>query len=198
VNTARYIFALLLVLAHPPGILLWVAIHPFAGFWRRLGPVWTYMILGVPVLAYIVGAYLARDAILAVDFGMSYPLTALAVLALVAGSRMAIRRRRHLSFGILTGLPELSTHRHPGRLLTDGPYARIRHPRYVEVVLWTVAYALFANHLGSYLVVVGSLPVLYLVVVLEERELRERFGDEYIEYCRRVPRFVPRRASRHA
>jgi protein-S-isoprenylcysteine O-methyltransferase Ste14 len=28
------------------------------------------------------------------------------------------------------------------------------------------------------------------VVRLEERELRERFGTAYEEYCRRVPRFV--------
>jgi len=28
--------------------------------------------------------------------------------------------------------------------------------------------------------------------MLEERELRERFGAEYDAYCRRVPRFLPR------
>jgi protein-S-isoprenylcysteine O-methyltransferase Ste14 len=39
-----------------------------------------------------------------------------------------------------------------------------------------------------------TLPTLYLIVLLEERELRDRFGVEYEEYCRRVPRFVPRRA----
>ncbi len=197
-NTARYVLALMVVLAYPPGLLLWLGIHPFAGFWRRLGPVWTYSILGVPTLAYMVGAFLARDWILAVDFGISYLLTALAVLALLAGARIAIRRRKHLTVGILSGLPELSGRRYPGRLLTEGPYARIRHPRYVEALLWTLAYALFANHLAPYLVIVGALPVIYLLVVLEERELRDRFGEEYIEYCRRVPRFVPRREPRRA
>ena len=197
-NTARYIFALVVVLAYPPGLLLWLAIHPFAGFWRRLGPVWTYSILGVPTLAYMVGAFLARDWILAVDFGMSYLLMALAVLALLAGARIAIRRRKHLTFVVLSGLPELSGRRYPGRLLTEGPYARIRHPRYVEALLWTLGYALFANYLGPYLVIAGALPVIYLIVVLEERELRDRFGEQYIEYCRRVPRFVPRRAARRA
>ena len=38
-----------------------------------------------------------------------------------------------------------------------------------------------------------SLPTLYLLVLLEERDLRERFGSEYEACCRRVPRFVPRR-----
>lgn len=192
-NTARYVLALAVVLAYPPGLLLWLAIHPLANFWRRLGPVWTYVILGVPTLAYIAGALLARDWIMAVDFGMSYPLTALAVLALLAAARLTIRRRKHLTISILSGLPELSVRRYPGRLLTGGPYARIRHPRYVEAFLWTLAYALFANYLAPYLVLIGALPVIHLIVVLEERELRDRFGEEYIEYCRRVPRFVPRR-----
>jgi protein-S-isoprenylcysteine O-methyltransferase Ste14 len=33
------------------------------------------------------------------------------------------------------------------------------------------------------------------VVLLEERELRDRFGAEYDEYCRRVPRYIPGRPS---
>ena len=34
---------------------------------------------------------------------------------------------------------------------------------------------------------------LVLIVRLEERELVERFGDEYETYRERVPMFVPRR-----
>jgi len=37
-----------------------------------------------------------------------------------------------------------------------------------------------------------SLPLIYFIVRLEERELRERFGTAYEEYCRQVPRFVPK------
>jgi protein-S-isoprenylcysteine O-methyltransferase Ste14 len=32
-------------------------------------------------------------------------------------------------------------------------------------------------------------------VLLEERELRDRFGAEYEEYCRRVPRYIPKRGG---
>jgi protein-S-isoprenylcysteine O-methyltransferase Ste14 len=64
------------------------------------------------------------------------------------------------------------------------------------VSLWVSGYALFANYLTPYLVVVLSIPVMLLVVLLEERELRERFGEEYQAYCRRVPRFFRRRSPR--
>jgi protein-S-isoprenylcysteine O-methyltransferase Ste14 len=33
---------------------------------------------------------------------------------------------------------------------------------------------------------------LALQLPLEERELRERFGDPYRRYCGLVPRFIPR------
>jgi len=31
-----------------------------------------------------------------------------------------------------------------------------------------------------------------VLVQMEERELRERYGAEYEAYCARVPRFIPR------
>jgi protein-S-isoprenylcysteine O-methyltransferase Ste14 len=38
--------------------------------------------------------------------------------------------------------------------------------------------------------------VMSWVVVLEERELRHRFGPVYEEYSRRVPRFIPKFGKR--
>ena len=70
-----------------------------------------------------------------------------------------------------------------------------RTPRPMRAVL---GYALFANYLGIYLLWLVSLPTLHLVVLLEERELRQRFGAAYDEYARAVPRYLPRRPSRAA
>ncbi|MCP4899328.1 MAG: isoprenylcysteine carboxylmethyltransferase family protein, partial [bacterium] len=105
----------------------------------------------------------------------------------------AIKRRRHLTTRILAGIPELSRSGEPGVLLTEGIYSRIRHPRYVEVMTGVLAYALFANYIGLYYLTVATLPTLLLIVIIEEHELRQRFGDEYTDYCSRVPRFIPRR-----
>jgi protein-S-isoprenylcysteine O-methyltransferase Ste14 len=54
------------------------------------------------------------------------------------------------------------------------------------------AYALLTNYLATRVLYLLALPALYAVVRLEERELRERFGAAYAEYCRRVPRLIPR------
>jgi len=34
--------------------------------------------------------------------------------------------------------------------------------------------------------------VMHIIVLLEEKELKERFGHDYEEYCRRVPRYIPK------
>ncbi len=195
-NTARYFVAVVLLIGLPPGIMLWFFIHPFASFWRKLGPVWTYSILSLPILLFMAAVFLARDLLLATDYGTSYFSMAAAVICLIGGILIAIARRKLLTAGVLSGLPELSEERYPGELLCEGIYGRIRHPRYIEVFLFSLAYALFANFLGTYVMVLLLVPAIYLVVLIEERELGERFGEAYVEYCGRVPRFIPRGRGR--
>ena len=54
--------------------------------------------------------------------------------------------------------------------------------------LVAVAMVLFSISIWLHLLV----PVGYLMIVLEERELIDRFGEEYRKYQREVPRFLPR------
>lgn len=192
-DAIRYWVILLMVISLPPGIFLWYFIHPFAGFWRRLGPWVTYSILLVPVAISMYGVYLLRRPIMAVDFGANYLTILLGVLAAGVGSLIAVKRRRHLTTAILSGIPQLSEKQYPGTLLKEGIYGKVRHPRYAEVTLFVLAYALFGNFLAGYLAFILTLPALYLVVLMEERELEERFGDEWREYAKQVPRFIPRR-----
>jgi protein-S-isoprenylcysteine O-methyltransferase Ste14 len=68
----------------------------------------------------------------------------------------------------------------------------MRHPRYGGALLGVVAVALFVNYLGIYVMGALLFPGLYLVTILEEKELSERFGDPYRKYQRQVPRFIPK------
>jgi len=196
-HSARYVAAIIVIATFPPSILLWLAIHPLASFWRRLGAVWTYVILGLPVLGYMAGVWLLRKTLLVTDLGTNVFTMILAAIAFGAAFLLKRRVVAQLKFAKLAGIPELSKESYPGKLLTEGIYSRIRNPRYIEALLWVISYALFANYLGAYIVVVLSLPLISFVVRLEERELRERFGAAYEEYCRRVPRFVPKSGPRN-
>jgi protein-S-isoprenylcysteine O-methyltransferase Ste14 len=90
------------------------------------------------------------------------------------------------------GFPEIAPDRFPRPLITEGIYGRIRHPRYVQLLIALTGYALIANYLAAYLAVALWVPGIYVIVRLEEKELRAHFGDAYDDYCRRVPRFLPK------
>ncbi len=119
-------------------------------------------------------------------------LVVVGMLCVGVAIAMAIQVRKQLTLELLVGLPEVDPHRYPGKLLTEGMYARIRHPRYVESMLGIIGCSLLANYLALYLPDGLLLACIYAIALLEERELRERFGRVYEDYCRRVPRFVPR------
>jgi protein-S-isoprenylcysteine O-methyltransferase Ste14 len=79
-------------------------------------------------------------------------------------------------------------------LATTGPYALVRNPLYVAN--WIIALGLFTVAQVKVMIVVGpALTALlyYIVALVEERGLRQEYGEEYEEYCRRTPRFIPRR-----
>ncbi|MBN1440243.1 MAG: isoprenylcysteine carboxylmethyltransferase family protein [Anaerolineales bacterium] len=192
----RYGIAFVVLASHPPSLFLWIVIHPFSAFWRKWGPLRTYALLSIPVILYVAAAWRLRDRLLGMDLGFNGWTLALAAVCVAAA--LVIRRRRKQSpgFSNLSGVPELSPEKYPGILLSEGIYKIVRHPRYIEANLWVMGYVLAANFTGAYLVWLVCLPVFFLVVVLEERELRGRFGAAYEEYCRRVPRFLPKFGGR--
>lgn len=192
-DTFRYIVGVLLVIGLPPGVAWWFLLHPFVGFWRRLGVGPTLTVLGVFLLASVIALAFIRDFLLGADLGFHWPLLALGIVQMALAAVIGLKRRKHLTIRILAGVPEVEAEPDKqGRLLEKGPYAVIRHPRYVEVVLATFAYAAIANHVGSWIMAIVMVPLLHGVVVLEERELLERFGEAYRSYAARVPRYIPR------
>jgi protein-S-isoprenylcysteine O-methyltransferase Ste14 len=194
-DAVRYYLALITLMSLVPAIVLWYLIHPFGSFWRAL-PSWLSCgLLGAATLGLMLPVFLLRRRLLYVDFGTNWVTILLAAVALFLGGWVAVKRKRYLNYRILAGWPQLSARAYPGTLLTQGIYGKIRHPRYVEVALWVLAYALIANFLALYIAFLLTLPGLLLIVVLEERELEERFGEEWRAYAARTPRFIPRRAS---
>ncbi|MEO6163918.1 MAG: isoprenylcysteine carboxylmethyltransferase family protein [Candidatus Binatia bacterium] len=191
-NTLRYFLALFLVITLPPLFLYWLLIHPFVNFWRGKGIGITYtMVLSVIVVAMI-GLFSLRHFLLETDYGTNNLLVALGLLLLILSGSLRFAIHKHLGIKTLLGFPEIAPERFPRELITEGIYARMRHPRYVQLLIALIGYALIANYLAAYLAVALWVPGLYLIAVLEEKELHAHFGDTYDEYCRKVPRFLPK------
>ncbi len=195
-DSIRYVIALLLIVAVPAAIVFWVLIHPFVRFWRRLGAATAYAAVCTVVAMVMVTMVALRDRLLAADFGLSVPLCVVGLVCLALAGWLLVKLRQKLTVRVLVGVPELSSYPGSGPLITDGIYARVRHPRYGQMTLAILGYALIANYPAAYGAFFLWCGGIYVVTVLEERELAARFGAAYRDYASRVPRFVPRLMQR--
>jgi protein-S-isoprenylcysteine O-methyltransferase Ste14 len=77
-----------------------------------------------------------------------------------------------------------------GALTESGIYHWSRNPQYVGYLLFLLGFALTDWSiwcLAALLVVAIS---LHLLVLIEEEHLRRVFGEQYIDFCHRVPRYM--------
>jgi len=81
----------------------------------------------------------------------------------------------------------------PKKLVVEGPYGLVRNPMY-----WSVASVMLGEAAVLHSVALAELALAFFagvnvfVLLYEEPALRRKFGAEYEEYCRRVPRWLPR------
>jgi len=78
------------------------------------------------------------------------------------------------------------------KLITDGVYAIVRNPVYSGALLTCLGAVLIANNL--LLLIVPVICWIYSTVFLihiEEKWLKELYGQEYIDYCKKVNRSIP-------
>lgn len=78
---------------------------------------------------------------------------------------------------------------HTTQLVDKGVYAIVRHPQYLAGILMAVAFFLIAQHwligiLGAILII-----IYYLSVFDEEQDAIKKFGEDYKQYMKKVPRF---------
>ena len=81
----------------------------------------------------------------------------------------------------------------PRRLVVRGPYRYVRNPMISGVVFVLFGEALVLLSRPHFVWALIFLAVNFIYIpLLEETGLRQRFGDSYVEYCRHVPRLIPR------
>jgi protein-S-isoprenylcysteine O-methyltransferase Ste14 len=80
------------------------------------------------------------------------------------------------------------------KLVVRGPYRHVRHPMIGGVVLILLGEAALLGSVAllAWCAAVVAVNAIYLPFV-EERGLRQRFGEDYDVYCANVPRWLPRR-----
>jgi protein-S-isoprenylcysteine O-methyltransferase Ste14 len=77
------------------------------------------------------------------------------------------------------------------QLCTDGPYQITRHPIYSGVLGMVLGSALSTGDGAVFLGFIAVLIVFLNRIRIEENLMIKTFGEQYVEYKKRVPRLIP-------
>jgi protein-S-isoprenylcysteine O-methyltransferase Ste14 len=81
----------------------------------------------------------------------------------------------------------------PRKFVPRGPYRLVRNPMYVGGICLLLGFGFYLASAAITLLGLAAFLLIHtLVVATEEPSLRKRFGQEYEDYCRTVPRWIPR------
>lgn len=106
-------------------------------------------------------------------------------LALVLWGRLALGRMYNVSSGFGVRLYA------DQRLVTEGPFAVVRHPMYLGVLLVALGGTL-VYRTWTFVFFLLNFPGIAYRARLEERALALKFGEQWEAYRRRVPAWIPR------
>ena len=76
-------------------------------------------------------------------------------------------------------------------LMTNGPYRLCRNPMLVGIYIYDAGVLVWLWSALPLLVVMAEVALLTLQVLSEEKRLEKDFGQDYLDYKKRVGRFMP-------
>ena len=77
-----------------------------------------------------------------------------------------------------------------GKLMTKGPYRYSRDPQYLGFLLVCTGFILVTYSILGLIAGIIIASVFVILPFSEEPWLKNQFGDEYVEYYKRIPRFI--------
>lgn len=131
------------------------------------------------------------------DFAAEWPQTTTDVLLVIAGAAVLLIGLTLFAASLhnffVRGRGTLAPWDPPRRLVVDGPYRYVRNPMISGVVLILIGTSLVLRSRphATWALTFFVINAIY-IPFLEEPFLEQRFGEDYREYCRHVPRLLPR------
>jgi protein-S-isoprenylcysteine O-methyltransferase Ste14 len=178
-----------------PGIpMILIQLHIIPSFWRKLG-IWTYLVWFLEWLPIAYGIRSLQDVLLQNEIPVSLPVIVIGVFFVFAGIILHMWTARLLGIKATVGYAELKPEadENDGSLVISGPFSVVRHPSYGAHSLILVGTFLITGIIAVGIMTLIDLLIAYFVTIeLEERELLERFGDQYEKYRMKVPKFFPK------
>ena len=119
-----------------------------------------------------------------------YSLASTILVLLLGGTAIAMFLAAALTMGKNWSLVARTRSDH--QLVRNGPFAIVRHPIYLALLLYLLS---IAAALGHWQQLLFAVPMYIAGTIIrirdEEKLLRAQFGDEHDRYVRDVPAFIP-------
>ncbi|MFQ5550184.1 MAG: methyltransferase family protein, partial [Gemmatimonadales bacterium] len=146
------------------------------------------LVLGIPLLAMMVGQPLAPSWFGWAQISMSQHVNAVGLIISITGIWLV-----HRAFSALgPNISETVLTKESHQLVTSGPYRYVRHPFYLGAFKIVLGLGLLASSLA---LIVGAIAfvVLFraLIVPLEEAKLEEKLGQDYRRYRETTSSLIP-------
>lgn len=139
-------------------------------------------------LGIVPGFHVATGIPQAADYPARVWAVAIGAIAFVGA--MWVFRRTHKALGRNWSITLEIRDRH--ELVSNGPYAFVRHPMYTSFLLMGIGQAfLLSNWVGGLAGLVGFAILFFLRVNEEERMMMETFGPQYRAYMEKTKRIIP-------
>jgi protein-S-isoprenylcysteine O-methyltransferase Ste14 len=186
--------AMMMVMMWPAIPMFLIQIHYGISFWRKLG-LWTYLAIFLEWTPIAVVLYSLREAILQYEVAVTTPFLVLGVLLVAAGIALHAWTAKLLGIKATISYTELKpeTVEKNEVLITAGPFGVVRHPSYWAHTMIITGIFLITGIVAVGIIALIDLAITYFVTTeLEDRELTERFVNQYQEYKKRIPKFFPK------
>ena len=168
----------------------WIPMHALPWLRKKMG-LFYYLIHLVlwPPLAFAV--YVKRSCLVKYHIALPNSVHFIGWVLLLTGLFLFIYAGMVLRLWGILGVPEVDK-KIKSNLVTHGPYSLSRHPVYFAHSLIFTGIFFCTGIIPTLAIVFLDFFVTYFIIIpLEERELKERFGKEFTAYKGRVPCFCP-------
>lgn len=178
-------------------VLIWVPLIPLRlviqsgiTLWRRLGDI-SYLLFTVYWAIVDLWLLSNRPSILVSLMPTPSVTRGVGAVLILASLVFGYWTASTLGFITFTTRPQVAPAKSGASLIISGPYRYLRHPFYFSEWFLLSGVALATGSRWVLILLIVALIVDPFVTFFEEKELGARFGKDYADYKKRVPRLLP-------